>query len=110
MSHHLDAMRRAAIDTGSPIPPRNAAELARIERTSVEHHARLALMLWQGADAFGRVVATVEHMGNEGYQAIVDEADAADKIVIDGPEIIRALRSLAMRLDRAVMVKATEGD
>lgn len=85
-------------------------EQDRINRTSVRDHERIALMLWEGADAFGRVVAEVERMGNEGYDAIAAEGDNADKVVIDGPEIIRALRSIAMRLDRAVMVKATPDD
>ena len=104
-----EEMRRAGRDSDGPpaFIGRNPRELARIHRTSAETHSLVALELWRGADAFGHVVAAVEAMGNEGWQAIADEESAADKIVIDGPEIIRALRALAMRLDRAVTVKAS---
>lgn len=67
----------------------------------------LAVRLWRAADDLGRTVGLVERMGNESHPAIASEADAADRIVIEGPEVARALRALAMRLDRAVMVRCT---
>lgn len=107
-----ERMRRAGRNNGgSPIPSRyDADEQARIERTSASNHEWMASKLWEGADAFGHVVSKIETMGKHGWQAIVDEPEGADLIVIEGPKIIRALRAIAMRLDRAVMVKASKGD
>lgn len=106
----LEEMRRAGREAGvtSITGQCSAEELARIERTSAEGHQRAAMKLWEEADALGYVVHAVEMMGNNGWQAIADEEEAADLIVIEGPKLIRAFRSLAMRLDRAVMVKASD--
>lgn len=106
----LEEMRTARQGGEVATPKHDAREFARIERTSAEAHERIARKLWDGADAFGLIVAEIERMGDEGYEAIAAEGDGADKVVIDGPEIIRALRAIAMRLDRAVMVKAGQDD
>lgn len=106
-----EGVRAFCDDCGAYYEPwEGEPDLKEIERTSAEHHAKLALLLWQGADAFGKVVRTVEDMGRDGYQAIADEELAADRIVMDGPMVIRALRDLAMRLDRSVMVQAGTDD
>jgi len=108
----LEEMRRAGREAGvTAITGQcSADELARIERTSAEGHQRAAMKLWEEADALGYVVHAVEMMGNNQWQAIADEEAAADTIVIEGPKVIRALRALAMRLNRAVMIEATKGD
>lgn len=91
-------------DTRQFVP--NPAELDRIHRTSAETHGKLALALWRHAELLGHAIRTVELMGDHDWPCIADEDEAADRVVIDGPGVAKALRALAMRLDRSVMVRA----
>jgi len=47
-------------------------------------------------------------MGRKGWQAIEQEGENADRIVIEGVEVMQAMRSLALRLDRCVLIKIPE--
>ena len=44
-------------------------------------------------------------MGKLNWQAIRDEEKAYATIVIAGADVIQAMRTLAMRLDRAALIK-----
>jgi hypothetical protein len=111
-----DRMKRQMVrpeptPTDSPIPARSTAAFeAHLARTSAVAHESMAAKLWAAADVLGTSIGDVEMMGNHLWEAIEREGDAADKIVIEGRDVAKALRVLAMRLDRAVMVKCGGGD
>ena len=65
-----------------------------------EEQAKIALLLHLAADALGHAVACVEEMGRRDIETIRAEDTAADTICIAGPELIRALRTLARRYVR----------
>jgi hypothetical protein len=55
------------------------------------------------------MVDVVDAIAKEGWQAVVDEEAAYETIVVEGVELIRAMRTLAMRLDRAALL-GSEGE
>ena len=57
------------------------------------------------ADRLGQTIKDIDNMGREGWQAIKDEPEAYEKIVLEGPDFLNAIKSIAMRLDRAALAK-----
>ena len=52
------------------------------------------------------IVVEITQMGRSGWQAILDESESWENIDTHAPEVIRALRIIAMRLDRAALIKS----
>jgi hypothetical protein len=75
-----------------------------------EEKQAMAQRLIAAADVLGRAIAEIEGLERLDLPTVEAEADAADRIVIDGPDIGRALRTIAMRLDRSAAVKAAKDD
>lgn len=73
-----------------------------------ENAAQAAAQLMTTANFLGSAINLVDAMGREGWAAIDQESDNADLIVLQGTEVMRALRSLAMRLDRSVLIQTPE--
>jgi hypothetical protein len=74
-----------------------------------EREQETAMTLWKGADELGRLIATVQKMGDEMWPVISNsksQGDAADTVVIDGVKVMRALRTLALALDRTILARA----
>ena len=59
------------------------------------------------ADKLGQMIKDIDNMGREGWQAIIDEPIAYEKIVLEGPDFLNAIKSIAMRLDRSALIKYT---
>lgn len=62
--------------------------------------AEQAQQFLTAAAVLGRAMELVEELARNGADAIRQEAAAADAIVMQGDEILVALRRLAMHLDR----------
>ncbi len=72
---------------------------------TAEQADKNAFQLMTAANVLGHAINLVDSMGREGLQAIEQEGENADRIVIEGTEVMRAMRSLALRLDRCVLIK-----
>jgi hypothetical protein len=73
-----------------------------------ENAQRIALELLRAARSLGEAIVAVEAMGRHEWPEIEADANTADRIVIDGPDVARALRTLAVRLDRCAMERFDE--
>lgn len=62
--------------------------------------------LLAAASALGGAIRDVEQLAREGQTVIRDEEAAADTVLLSGPEVMSALRRLAMHLDRAALAGA----
>jgi hypothetical protein len=67
-------------------------------------------VLWRAADALGLAMRAIDEMGRDALDVIQGAPDECDAIVIQGDDLRRALRTVAMRLDRAVMVRNGKDD
>ena len=72
---------------------------------SAEKGEQKAQELLLFADRLGKTIKDVDSMGREGWQAIKDESGAYEKIVLEGPDFLNAIKTIAMRLDRAALAK-----
>ncbi len=114
-TYDQEKMRQAGRNNNPPVlsheqQEETRIEMERIQRTSIRYYSEIALKLWKGANAFGEIISQIDIMGNENWKVIQDNSDAADSLVIQGPELIRALRTIAMHLDRTVMIHASNSD
>ena len=75
-----------------------------LETMGREDRMAAAQRLMECADAIGRAVVEIEGYWRAAPDVIDGDPQAADKVVVDGPEIIRALNTLAMRFDRAALL------
>ena len=57
------------------------------------------------ASQLGKIMGVVDSMGRENWQAIKEEPEAYEHIVLQGADMQYHLRTLAMRLDRAATGK-----
>ena len=73
-----------------------------------EKAEKIAQDLLLFADRLGQTIKDIDNMGREGWQAIKDEPEAYEKIVLEGPDFLNAIKSIAMRLDRAALGKYPE--
>lgn len=73
-----------------------------------ENAQRLAQEMLMASAALSRAIEAVEEMARLGWEQIGQEEDAADKVVIEGADVARAFRVLAMRLDRAALLNMPE--
>lgn len=64
-----------------------------------EEKEKIALLL-SAADSLGHAVRLVEEMALRDIETVRAEEAAADQVVIEGPEVIRSLRSLSRRCVR----------
>ena len=53
----------------------------------------------------GETINEIDMMGRLNWQAIRDEPEAYETIILEGENIINALRQIALRLDRSVLCK-----
>jgi len=73
---------------------------------TAEYAEEAAQDLLKAANNLGAIVARVDYMGRHNWQAIKDEKDAYETIVLSGGDVVKALRVMAMRLDRAALGKS----
>lgn len=64
-----------------------------------EEKRLMALILNTAADALGHASNVVEDMANRDIETVRAESKAADKVVIDGAAVIKALRTLVRRYE-----------
>jgi len=76
---------------------------------TVEQAARLAQRLLHAAAVLGRAITEVTAAERQEVASVVQEADAAETVQIAGPDLCRALRILALRLDRAAVARYDDG-
>ena len=72
---------------------------------SSENAETLAQQLLNVADKIGNVITNIENMAKLGAQQIKDEPEAYETAVLQGIEVIRSFKVLAMRFDRAALIK-----
>jgi len=72
---------------------------------TTEHIESQAQALLNVAHYLGTVINDINAMAKEGWQGIMDEQQAYETIVLQGENVMVAMRTLAMRLDRAAIVK-----
>lgn len=72
--------------------------------TTLEEAAQIAQLLIEAAHKLGLAINEVERAEKLGYQAILDEQQASETLQIQGFEVMRAMRLLALRLDRAALL------
>ena len=72
---------------------------------SAEKGEQKAQELLLFADRLGQIIKDVDSMGREGWQAIKDESEAYEMIVLGGVDLLHAIKSIAMRIDRAALAK-----
>lgn len=72
---------------------------------SIEEAEKAAQELLDAANTLGLAMNKITEMGRAGWKAVLDESSAWEKLDTFGPEVLVALRSIAMRLDRAALVK-----
>ena len=70
-----------------------------------ENAETLAQQLLTVADQIGSAINNIEDMAKLGAQQIKDEPEAYETAVLQGMEVARSLKILAMRFDRAALVK-----
>ena len=62
---------------------------------------QLMVDVWENAaDALGRAVRAAEQLERRDIETVRAEPEAADAVVIRGPEVIKALRTLSRRFVR----------
>jgi len=72
---------------------------------SSERAETTAQKLLQLSDNLVDTLNVVDGMAREGWAAINNEMQAYETIIFKGGDVIKALRTLAMRLDRAALIK-----
>ena len=72
---------------------------------TIEHAESQAQALLNIAHYLGTAINDINAMAKEDWQGIIDEQQAYEIIVLQGEEVMVAMRTLAMRLDRAAIVK-----
>ena len=72
---------------------------------SSENAEILAQQLLRAADQIGGAITNIENMAKLGAQQIKDEPEAYENSVLQGIEVARSFRILAMRFDRAALIK-----
>ena len=60
----------------------------------------MALILNQAADALGHACNVVDEMARRDIETVRSSSEAADLVIVDGADVIKALRTLAMRYER----------
>lgn len=74
-----------------------------------ENEESMAQAFLRASADIGRAIQLVEEMARLGWPQVAQEGDAADMIVIQGEEVARACRTLAMRIDRAALLNMPDG-
>lgn len=69
---------------------------------TAENAERLARRLWRLARTLGSAVESVDDAAKSDWDAITTEPEAYETLILQGTEVVRALRVLAQRMDRAV--------
>lgn len=64
-----------------------------------------AAILYRTAIDLQTAMSTADNMAKERWQAIYDEQPAYETLILQGAEVVGALKTLAMRLDRACFAK-----
>ena len=82
----------------NPIADENLYEFQTYNDGMVQHSNRYAVPLVD-------TLNVVDGMAREGWAAINNEMQAYETIIFKGGDVIKALRTLAMRLDRAALIK-----
>ena len=72
---------------------------------TAENGEKTAQELLSVADTLGAAMNQLDMIAKEGWQAITDEQEAYETVILDGEKMIPALRALAMRLDRGAYFK-----
>ena len=72
---------------------------------NAENGEKWASQLWKVSNDLGHAQILLDNLAKHGSPAIMEEKENYEKIIIDGEDIIRGLRSIAQRLDRAVCIK-----
>ena len=75
---------------------------------TAEKAEKLAQNLLYAADKIGNIMNILDVCAKRNWQAISDETESYEKIILEGPDFIKAMRTLAMRLDRASLIKTEE--
>jgi chemotaxis signal transduction protein len=65
-----------------------------------EEKAKIVVILKAAADAVGNAVNCVEEMARRDIETVRAVPEQADGIVVQGPDLIRALRTLIGRYER----------
>lgn len=71
----------------------------------IESAEKIAEKLITVATDIGNIINNIEKMARLNAQQITEESEAYETIVISGEAYIKALRTMAMRFDRAAIVK-----
>ena len=77
---------------------------------SSEKAEKIAQDLFRLANILGEQINVIDNMGREGWQAIKDEMDAYETTILKGTDVMVALKTIAMRLDRAALIKSQKSD
>lgn len=72
---------------------------------TVEDAEQLASSLLLTAELLGKCINEIQEAEKAGADSVLREQEASEKLQLDGPEVCSALRALAMRLDRAALIK-----
>lgn len=75
---------------------------------SVEQAEELAQRLLHVANDLGGVMLEVDGDVRTGMSYVMEESEAYETLVLGGADVSHALRVLAMRLDRAALVRFEE--
>lgn len=65
-----------------------------------EEKELIAWELQQAADWIGRAINLVDRMARRDPETVRSEGEAADKVAIEGPELMRAITQLRRRYNR----------
>jgi len=72
---------------------------------TLENAEKVAQELLETADQIGKIMKNVDGMARANYAAIKSEPTAYEIIILGGSDLQHAMRTLAMRLDRAALGK-----
>ena len=72
---------------------------------TIEDAEKKAKDLYYLSNLLGGTINELDSMAKERWQGILDEKEAYETVVLQGENVMVALRQIAMRLDRTVLVK-----
>ena len=70
---------------------------------SLENAEKFAKQLYETALAIGRTINLLDQLIRHDWQAINDEEENCDIVYADGEKVMKALKEIALRLDRGVV-------
>ena len=74
-------------------------------RLTVEQAEKVAHRFLGVARDLGSAMTDADSLAKEGASSVLEESEAYETLMLQGENVLVALRTLAMRLDRAALVK-----